>query len=126
MSDVIDAVAADRALKTKHRAVWALGDYPSVAAEMIPTLGRGPAGSERVRRGDRVLDVAAGSGNVAIPAALEGARVVASDLTPELLEAGRRHAREAGASNIDWRQADAEALPFGDGEFDGRCSPASA
>jgi SAM-dependent methyltransferase len=70
-----------------------------------------------VRAGDRVLDVAAGSGNAAIPAAHAGARVVASDLTPELLAAGQRQAAQQGLE-LEWRQADAEALPFGDDEFD--------
>jgi ubiquinone/menaquinone biosynthesis C-methylase UbiE len=64
-----------------------------------------------------VLDVAAGSGNAAIPAALAGARVVASDLTPQLLAAGRERAAARGAV-LDWAEADAEALPYGDGEFD--------
>jgi ubiquinone/menaquinone biosynthesis C-methylase UbiE len=63
------------------------------------------------------LDVAAGSGNAAIPAAQAGASVVASDLTPELLESGRRQATARGV-DVEWRQADAEALPFADGEFD--------
>jgi len=70
-----------------------------------------------VHAGERVLDVAAGSGNAAIPAALRGARVVATDLTPELFGAGRRRAEEAGAV-LEWRPADAEALPFDDGSFD--------
>jgi ubiquinone/menaquinone biosynthesis C-methylase UbiE len=70
-----------------------------------------------VQPGNRVLDVAAGSGNAAIPAALAGAQVVASDLTPELLETGRELAEQRGAT-LEWRQADAENLPFGDGEFD--------
>jgi SAM-dependent methyltransferase len=117
MTDVIDAVSADQTLKGKHRAMWALGDYPAVATEIIPELGAILVGAAGVRAGDRVLDVAAGSGNVAIPAALAGARVVASDLTPELLDKGRQLAAEQGAE-IEWRQADAEALPFGDGEFD--------
>lgn len=64
-----------------------------------------------------MLDVAAGTGNAAIPAALAGADVVACDLTPELLETGRSLAEELGVE-VDWRQGDAEALPFDDGEFD--------
>ena len=70
-----------------------------------------------ISAGQRVLDVAAGSGNVAIRAAEAGAQVVASDLTPENFEAGRREARARGVE-LDWVEADAEALPFGDGEFD--------
>ncbi|MFF0105920.1 class I SAM-dependent methyltransferase [Streptomyces hirsutus] len=67
--------------------------------------------------GDRVLDVAAGTGNAAIPAALAGADVVAADLAPELLETGRRLADERGA-RLRRQEADAEALPFDDGAFD--------
>ncbi len=107
---------ADRALKDKHRAIWALGDYPALAADLIPGLGQILADACEIRAGDRVLDVAAGSGNAAIPAARAGARVVASDLTPELLAAGHRQAEQQGLT-LDWRQADAEALPFSDGEF---------
>ncbi|HXR60777.1 MAG TPA: methyltransferase domain-containing protein, partial [Solirubrobacterales bacterium] len=70
-----------------------------------------------VEAGDRVLDVAAGTGNAAIPAAAAGADVVASDLTPELFEAGRARAEAAGVE-LEWVEADAENLPFGDGEFD--------
>ncbi len=67
--------------------------------------------------GQRVLDVAAGSGNVAIRAAEAGARVVASDLTPENFEAGRREARARGVE-LEWVEADAQSLPFQDAEFD--------
>lgn len=111
------AAEADRALKSKHRAMWAQGDYPSLAAEVIPELGAILVEASGVRSGQRVLDVGAGSGNAAIPAALAGADVVASDLTPELFEAGRRAAEEQGA-HLAWQEADAEALPFGDAEFD--------
>lgn len=108
---------ADRALKTKHRAMWASGDYPALASDLIWELGPRVVAAADVRPGDRVLDIAAGSGNAAIPAALRGATVVASDLTPELFDVGRRLAAEAGAE-LEWREADAEALPFADDEFD--------
>ncbi|MEU4465511.1 class I SAM-dependent methyltransferase [Streptomyces sp. NPDC024017] len=111
------AAEADRALKSKHRAMWAQGDYPSLAAEVIPELGAILVEASGVRSGQRVLDVGAGSGNAAIPAALTGADVVASDLTPELFEAGRQAAERQGA-HLAWQEADAEALPFGDAEFD--------
>ena len=104
-------------IKTKHRVMWALGDYASVAADVIPALGPILVGACGIGAGDRVLDVAAGSGNAAIPAARAGADVVASDLTPELLEAGRRDAEALGLT-LTWREADAEALPFADDEFD--------
>jgi SAM-dependent methyltransferase len=108
---------ADRTLKAKHRAMWAFGDYPALAADMLGELGEALVSACRIGPGDRVLDVAAGSGNAAIPAARAGADVVASDLTPELLEAGRRQAAQEGL-NLQWREADAEDLPFADGEFD--------
>jgi SAM-dependent methyltransferase len=112
-----DPVTADRALKAKHSAMWASGNYAAVAAEIIPSLGPILVRAAGVRPGDRVLDVGAGSGNAAIPAALAGANVVASDLTPELLETGKALAAGRGAS-LEWRTADAESLPFADGQFD--------
>lgn len=110
-------IDGDAALKAKHRAMWALGDYPAVAAEIIPELGEALVDACGIGPGDRVLDVGAGSGNAAIPAALTGAEVIASDLTPELFDAGRRVAEDRGAT-LTWEQADAEALPYQDGEFD--------
>jgi SAM-dependent methyltransferase len=117
MTETIDAVEADRALKTKHRTMWALGDYPAVATEVIPQLGPTLVEACGIGPGDLVLDVGAGSGNAAIPAAAAGASVVASDLTPELFDSGRRLAAERGVE-LEWRAADAEALPFTDNEFD--------
>lgn len=110
-ADVLDTV------RTKHRALWASGDYPAVAAEVIPALGPALVEALGVGSGDRVLDVGAGSGNAAIPAALAGADVVASDLAPELLDVGRRLAQEHGAT-LRWETADAHALPYDDGAFD--------
>ncbi|MFJ4472977.1 class I SAM-dependent methyltransferase [Streptomyces sp. NPDC089424] len=117
MAQQRDTAEADRTLKAKHRAIWASGDYPSVAAEIIPGLGALLVEACGVKAGDRVLDVAAGTGNAAIPAALAGADVVACDLTPELLEAGRLMADRSGV-DLRWREADAEALPFADADFD--------
>ena len=67
--------------------------------------------------GQRVLDVAAGAGNAAIPAAETGASVVATDFAPEMFDAGRRRAAERGVT-LEWVEADAEVLPFDDDEFD--------
>ncbi|MFJ9119614.1 class I SAM-dependent methyltransferase [Streptomyces sp. NPDC102394] len=117
MTDVIDTAEADRVLKARHRAMWAQGDYPSVAAEIIPDLGSVLVGACGVGPGDRVLDVAAGTGNAAIPAALAGADVVACDLTPALLDTGRRLAEKSGA-RLRWQEGDAEQLPFETAEFD--------
>ena len=117
MNDQTDAAEADRALKQKHRAMWASGDYPALADELLLELGAILVEACGVRSRHRVLDVAAGSGNAAIPAAMMGAKVVASDLTPELFEAGRREAGNRGVS-LEWKEADAEALPFADAAFD--------
>ncbi|MCW2790605.1 MAG: hypothetical protein JWQ91_3002 [Aeromicrobium sp.] len=117
MSRLIEDVEADRELKSKHKAMWSMGDYPAVAAEVIPATGPRLVEACGVHAGQRVLDVGAGSGNAAIPAALTGAQVVASDLAPELLEVGRRSAEAQGAA-LEWQEADAEALPYADGEFD--------
>lgn len=119
MTDTTSLIATeeDRALKAKHRAVWASGDYPTLASELIWSLGARLVDATGIRPGDRVLDVAAGSGNAAIPAALRGATVIASDLTPELFDAGRRRATEAGVE-LEWRTADAEYLPFDAASFD--------
>ncbi|SNS51205.1 Methyltransferase domain-containing protein [Geodermatophilus saharensis] len=117
MTDTVDATTADRALKDRHRAMWALGDYPYVARDLIPELGRVLVAAAGVTRGERVLDVAAGTGNAAVPAALTGAEVVASDLTPELFDAGREAAARAGVE-LAWEEGDAEALPYADATFD--------
>ena len=105
----------DAELKAKHRTMWGLGNYPSVATEVIPELGPVLVEACSIGPGDRVLDVAAGSGNASAPAARAGAEVVATDLSPALLEAGRA---EHDDPRITWREADAEALPFENASFD--------
>lgn len=117
MTETPIANAADRELKGKLRKTWAQGNYAAVAAEVIPTLGAVVVQACGVTNGDRVLDVAAGTGNAAIPAADAGATVTASDLTPELLEIGKSIA-DARGSTLDCVMADAEALPFPDASFD--------
>lgn len=117
MSRLLDEVEADRELKNKHKALWSLGDYPAVATEVIPATGPRLVEALGIHAGQRVLDVGAGSGNAAIPAARTGAEVVASDLAPVLLEIGRRQA-EVQSLSLEWQEADAEALPYVDAEFD--------
>jgi len=109
--------SADLELKTRHRAMWASGDYPDMVETFLTPLGPKLVAAAGIAPGERVLDVAAGTGNASIPAAATGARVVASDLTPELLEAGRARAAAAGVE-LDWQEADAEHLPFEDESFD--------
>jgi ubiquinone/menaquinone biosynthesis C-methylase UbiE len=97
--------------------MWASGDYPSMVETFLLPLGPRLVGACGIGPGMAVLDVAAGTGNASIPAAQTGADVTASDLTPELLEAGRRRA-EAEGLTLDWVEADAEHLPFEDESFD--------
>jgi ubiquinone/menaquinone biosynthesis C-methylase UbiE len=99
------------------RSMWALGDYHRFATATVWELGPVLVRACGISAGQRVLDVAAGTGNVAIRAALAGATVVASDVTPEHFDAGRRAARETGV-DIEWIEGDAGALPFGNAEFD--------
>jgi ubiquinone/menaquinone biosynthesis C-methylase UbiE len=104
-------------VKARQRAIWASGDFPRVSRETVAGVGDALVEAAGVGPGMDVLDVAAGSGNTAIPAARTGARVVASDLTPELFEAGRADAAAAGVE-LEWVEADAEALTFEDASFD--------
>lgn len=100
-----------------QRTVWALGDYPRIAREVLAGLGPRLVEAARVGPGLRVLDVATGSGISAIAAAAAGAEVVAADITPELLAAGRSEAVRHGLA-IEWVEADAQALPLPDDDFD--------
>ncbi|MBF0672142.1 MAG: methyltransferase domain-containing protein [Salinibacterium sp.] len=115
ISDTLAAAEADRELKKRHRAMWAFGDYPRLVEQIVHPLGAEVVLLAGVGSGDVVLDVAAGTGNAAVPAARLGARVTASDLTPELLTAGRAAAHDLA---IDWVEADAEQLPFDAAGFD--------
>jgi len=108
---------ADQELKQKHKAMWASGDYPLMVETFLLPLGPRLVEACDIGPGMRVLDVAAGTGNAALRAAAAGADVVASDLTPRLLDAGRQRAETEGLS-LQWQEADAEHLPFEDASFD--------
>ena len=107
----------DRELENRHRTLWGLGDYGTVAADVVAPLGPELVAVTGIGPGTTVLDVAAGTGNAAIAAAAAGADVIASDLVPALLEQGEALAAARGVE-LSWREANAEALPFPDGEFD--------
>ena len=111
------ASVADQELKQKHKAMWAAGDYPVMVETFLLPLGPRLVEACGIGPGMRVLDVAAGTGNAALRAAAAGADVVASDLTPRLLEAGRKRADAEGLV-LQWQEADAERLPFEDASFD--------
>jgi ubiquinone/menaquinone biosynthesis C-methylase UbiE len=109
-------VADVQPVKDSQKLVWSLGDYRELArvyepaaVTLVEACGVGPEMA--------VLDVAAGTGNVAVAAARRGARVVASDLTPRMVELGRERSADEGL-DIEWVEADAEDLPFDDGRFD--------
>lgn len=108
---------ADTELKQRHRTMWGKGDYPRMVDTFLLPIGQRLVDAIDLGPGVRVLDVAAGTGNAAIPAARRGATVTASDLTPELLEAGARRPEAAGL-DLEWVEADAEHLPFEDGSYD--------
>jgi SAM-dependent methyltransferase len=113
----MSSAVPDSELKARHRAMWASGDYPSMVETFLLPLGPHLVTACGIGPGMNVLDVAAGTGNASIPAAQTGADVVASDLTPELFEAGRKRAEAAGVE-LAWVEADAENLPFDDESFD--------
>jgi len=104
------------ALKEGTRALWSLGDYSPIEKLTLPA-SRELIDACAVSAGQEVLDVAAGTGNFALLAAAEGARVVASDLTPVLIERGKQRTAEEDC-DIEWFEADAENLPFEDERFD--------
>jgi SAM-dependent methyltransferase len=113
----LTSAPSESELKARHRAMWASGDYPSMVETFLLPLGPRLVDACAIGPDMRVLDVAAGSGNASIPAAERGASVTASDLTPELFEAGRARAEAAGVE-LEWAEADAENLPFEDESFD--------
>src|SRR5918995_1565896 len=102
--------------KTKQRAVWDAGDF-SALSTYIADVGQLVVTRAGIGPGMRVLDVACGTGNAALPAARAGARVTGLDFVPKLLDAGRIKAQAEGV-DVEWREGDAEDLPFEDGHFD--------
>ena len=103
-------------LKEIQKFIWSQGDYAALAREGMQAAEQ-LIDAGGVAAGQDVLDVAAGDGNVAVTAARRGARVVASDLTPRMVEIGRARSGADGVT-VEWVEADAEALPFADGSFD--------
>jgi ubiquinone/menaquinone biosynthesis C-methylase UbiE len=109
----LEALAA---IKGRTRATWGGGDYDSFVDD-IWSAGAEVTRRADVRPGDRVLDIACGTGNAAIQAAQAGGTVVGLDLTPELFDAARRRASLSGVE-VEFVEGDAEAIPYDDGSFD--------
>jgi SAM-dependent methyltransferase len=117
MSEPKSAMSPEmEALKPKLKATWTAGDFGQIArayetgaAEFIARLG--------LRPGEKVLDVACGTGSTAIPAARAGALVTGVDIAPNLLEQARAAAAEAGVE-CRFDEGDAEMLAYADGAFD--------
>jgi ubiquinone/menaquinone biosynthesis C-methylase UbiE len=109
MAELTDAQKAAREL-------WSSGDFPS-AARQIAEVGETTVERAQISSDDEVLDVACGAGNATIPAARTAARTVGLDITPELIEAAKKAAADAGVE-IEWVEGDAQDLPFDDESFD--------
>ena len=105
-----------KALKSRQQAAWSSGDY-AVIGTTLQIVGEELCEALDVHSGQKLLDVAAGNGNASLAAARRWCDVVATDYVPSLLERARERAA-AERLNIEFREADAEALPFQDGSFD--------
>ncbi|MEO8159042.1 MAG: class I SAM-dependent methyltransferase [Betaproteobacteria bacterium] len=105
-----------KALKARQQAAWGSGDYALIGTT-LQIVGEQLCEALDVRSGQKVLDVAAGNGNVSLAAARRWCNVVATDYVPALLDRARE--RAAGERlTLEFREADAEALPFADASFD--------
>ena len=104
-------------LKKKHKAMWALGEY-DVVAQGLHLAQDHVIRVARIQPGERVLDVATGTGNTALKARAFGANVTGFDLAPELLQVAAKKAEGLGYGDVRWDEGDAAKLPYADGEFD--------
>ena len=104
------------ALKARQQGAWSSGDY-AVVGITLQIVGEELCEALDLRSGQKVLDVAAGNGNASLAAARRWCEVVSTDYVPSLLERGRSRAAADGLS-IQFKEADAEALPFAEASFD--------
>lgn len=104
------------AIKKRQQAAWSAGDY-AVVGTTVQIVGERLCEAVDLRAGERVIDVAAGNGNATLAAARQFAQVTSTDYVEALLERGKERAA-AERLHVNFKQADAEALPFADGSFD--------
>jgi ubiquinone/menaquinone biosynthesis C-methylase UbiE len=104
------------ALKTRQQVAWTSGNY-AIVGTTLQIVGEQLCEAMDLRAGSKVLDVAAGNGMVSLAAARRWCSVTSTDYVPALLECGRARAAANGLS-IEFREADAESLPFDDASFD--------
>jgi SAM-dependent methyltransferase len=119
MNAVLEASTATpnfAAIKLRQQATWSSGDY-AVVGTTLQIIGETLAEAADIKAGERVLDVAAGNGNVTLAAARRFANVTSTDYVPALLDKGRERARAEGL-NVRFLEADVENLPFTDASFD--------
>ena len=105
------------AISQRQQATWASGDY-AVVGTTLQIVGESLCEAMDLRAGSRVLDVAAGNGNVTLAAARRWCEVTSTDYVPALLQRGRERAQAERLRNIEFVEADAQALPFDDAAFD--------
>lgn len=105
-----------KAIKGKQQQTWASGDFATIGAT-LPIVSELLCEAVNLNAGERVLDVATGSGNTAIAAARRLCEVAGVDYVPALLARGRERAA-AERMEIEFREGDAEAIPYADASFD--------
>ncbi len=103
--------------KDAVKEIWSLGDWRS-RGQFIPPVSASLTRLANLQASDSVLDVACGFGNTAITARMLGAKVTGIDITPKLLTLAKEEEKIAGISGIEWKEGDAENLPYEDESFD--------
>jgi ubiquinone/menaquinone biosynthesis C-methylase UbiE len=115
-SDQVAAAPDLASVKIRQQAAWSSGDY-AIVGTTLQIVGEELCEALDLRSGRKVLDVAAGNGNISLAAARRWCDVVSTDYVPTLLERAQARAKAEGLT-IEFKEADAEALPFSDGSFD--------